>query len=301
MIAIRYGLIYPFLKIYHIDFELSLLNFVLLVASTVFIAAGGYVINDYFDRKIDMENKPDKVVVGTHIESRRVMSLHNAFTAIGLILGFYVSFDLDRNSFSIIFIIISGALWFYSTLYKRHLLVGNLLIALLTAVVPLLVLLYDVPLLLEKYQLVFLSKPEVYKEIQYMMYSVVLFAGFAFLTTLVREIIKDIQDMEGDCECYRVTIPIAWGVTAAKIISSVLTLVTIGALWFIYYIFLQNDIWSLLYVSIVLTLPLLILIVMLIKSDSPKAYGRVSNLLKIIMVLGLLYVVPFYFYVTAGV
>jgi 4-hydroxybenzoate polyprenyltransferase len=133
------------------------------------------------------------------------------------------------------------------------------------------------------------------------MYSVVLFAGFAFLTTLVREIIKDIQDMEGDCECYRVTIPTAWGVTAAKIISSVLTLVTIGALWFIYYIFLQNDIWSLLYVSIVLTLPLLILIVMLIKSDSPNAYGRVSNLLKIIMVLGLLYVVPFYFYVTAGV
>ncbi len=294
MLLIRYGVIFPFLKIHGFQLQLSLINFILLVLSTVFIAAGGYVINDYFDRRIDMTNKPNQVIVGTHIERRKVMSLHNILTATGLALGFYLSYDIGQESFAFVFIIISGALWFYSTLYKRQLLIGNFLIALLTAIVPLLIVLYDVPSILNHYHYTFIRLPELYIEMKYMMYAVVMFSGFAFLTTFAREIIKDIQDMEGDRTCKRNTLPIVFGVNVAKSVAIFFILVTIIALSVIYFIFLQNDMLSLLYLLIALIAPMLSLVYFLIKSNSTKDYKFSSQLLKIIMVLGLLYVIPFY-------
>ena len=300
MLAIRYGVIYPFLKVYKFEFQFSDLNFFLLVLSTVLIAAGGYVINDYFDRKIDMTNKPEKVVVGIHIERRRVMSLHNLLTAMGLALAFYLSFSIGQSSFSFVFVVISGALWFYSTLYKRQLLVGNILIAILTALVPLIVVLYDVPAILKYYHLVFEQQYDLYVEMQYMMYAVVMFSGFAFLSTFVREIIKDIEDMEGDSTCERRTVPIVLGVPFAKGLSVLLIFATILALWFIYYIFLQGDTISLVYVLVVLTAPLMSLIYFILKAKVPKDYHFSSQFLKVIMLLGLLYVVPFYLSITQG-
>jgi len=295
MLAIRYGVIYPFLKLYQFEFVLSNLNFGILVLATVFIGAGGYVINDYFDRRIDMTNKPGEVVVGTHIERRKVMSLHNILTGIGLALGFFLSYNIDQGSFAFVFIIISGALWFYSTLYKRQLLVGNILIALLTALVPLLVVLYDVPGVLKQYQVILVQNPIYYEEMKYMMYAAVMFSGFAFLTTFVREIIKDIQDMEGDRDCGRNTLPIAWGIPVAKGVSVFLIIATIFSLLFIYYIFLQGNTISLIYLLVALIAPLLSLIMFILKANSPKDYKFSSQFLKVIMLLGLLYVVPFYF------
>lgn len=299
MLLIRYGVIYPFLKIYGFEFQLGDLNFALLILSTVLIAAGGYVINDYFDRKIDMTNKPDEVVVGTHIERRKAMSLHNVLTALGLALGFYLSYSIGRTNFAFVFIIISGALWFYSTLYKRQLIIGNILIAFLTGLVPLIVVLFDVPVILEHYHLAFVNNPMYYTEIKYMMYAVMMFAGFAFLTTIVREIIKDIQDLEGDAECFRNTIPVAWGTKAAKWIAQCFIIITIFALAFIYYIFLQGHTFSLLYVIIALVFPLLALMFVLSKAKTPSDFRKSSQFLKIIMILGLLYVVPFYMSVTS--
>jgi len=295
MLAMRYGVLFPFLKNYKFEFVFSDFNFFLLILATVLIAAGGYVINDYFDRQIDMTNKPERVVVGTHIERRKVMGLHNLLTALGLAIGFYLSYSIDKNSFAFVFIIISGALWFYSTLYKRQLLIGNFIIALMTAMVPLLVVLFDIPLILEKYHYIFLKHSFYYKEVKYAMYAVTMFAGFAFLTTMAREIIKDIQDIEGDLDCGRNTLPIAWGISVAKIIASIFLVFTMVSLGFIYYIFLQNDMPSLLYLLVFIIAPLLSLIYFLIKSKSTKDYRFTSNFLKIIMVLGLLYVVPFYF------
>ena len=295
MLAMRYGVLYPFLKNYKFEFVFSDLNFALLILATVLIAAGGYVINDYFDRQIDMTNKPDRVVVGVHIERRKVMGLHNLLTALGLSIGFYLSYSIDKNSFAFIFIIISGALWFYSTLYKRQLLIGNVIISLMTAIVPLLVVLFDIPLILEHYHYIFLKKIFYYNEIKYAMYAVSMFAGFAFLTTMAREIIKDIQDLEGDLECGRNTLPIAWGVSVAKVVATIFIVLTMLSLGFVYYIYLQNDILSLVYLLVFLIAPLVSLIYFLIKSVNPKDYRFVSNLLKVIMVFGLFYVIPFYY------
>lgn len=297
MLVVRYAIIASFLKLHHLSFQLSNLNFIFLVLATVLVAAGGYVINDYFDRRIDMENKPTKVIVGTQIERRRVMGLHNILTAMGLMVGFYVSYAIDRSSFALIFIIISGALWFYSTLYKRQLLVGNILIALLTAAVPLLVLLYDGAELFRSNILVFQMYPAVYSDMQYMIYAVVLFAGFAFFTTLTREIIKDIEDMEGDSSCQRNTVPIAWGILTSKIIISILLIITILAIAFIYYIFLQGDMISLWYILLLLVAPIISLLVLLWIARSPKQFHFCSQFLKLIMIFGLLYAIPFYHFI----
>lgn len=300
MLSIRYGVIYPLIKIYGFDLQLSLFDFILLMFATVLIAAGGYVINDYFDRRIDMENKPDDVIVTTHIARRSVMSLHNTLTGIGLLFGFVLSYRIDQNSFSILFIIISGALWFYSTLYKRQLLVGNILVSVLTALVPLMVMLYDVPLIIAQYRPMIIQNIQLYKDIHYMMYAVLLFSGFAFLTTMSREIIKDIQDFEGDSTCQRKTVPIVWGVKIAKIIALIFLALTLVALGFIYHIFLQNDLISLIYIILVLSIPILILMVLILKAHSSKDFKFCSQILKLIMVLGLLLVIPFYLYITSS-
>ena len=184
MIAIRYGVEYPFLKFNGFEFQFSSIKFILLILSVVLIAAGGYAINDYFDRKIDLLNKPDKVVVGTHFDSRKAMTIHNLFTFIGLIIGLYLSYDIGYISFSFIFAIITGALWFYSTVYKRQLIVGNIIIALLTAVVPFMVLLYDLPPINKHYILVFTKNPQYVIEMKYMMYAVFFILWFCIFNNI---------------------------------------------------------------------------------------------------------------------
>ena len=292
MLAIRYGVEYPFLKFNGFEFQFPLFKFILLILSVVLIAAGGYAINDYFDRKIDLLNRPDRVVVGTHFDSRNAMTIHNLFTFIGLMIGLYLSYDIGHLNFSFIFAIITGALWFYSTIYKRQLIVGNIIIAILTAIVPFMVLLYDLPLINQYYNLVFVKNPQYVIEMRYMMYAVFIFSGFAFLSTLVREIIKDMEDANGDEAFNRRTIPIIWGNTVAKSIAIVLIIATIVSLALIYFVFTQNML-SLIYLLVFLIAPMFALIYFLIKANDAKDFLFCSQLQKIIMLIGLLYVIPF--------
>ena len=292
MLAIRYGVEYPFLKFNGFEFQFPLFKFILLILSVVLIAAGGYAINDYFDRKIDLLNRPNKVVVGTHFDSRNAMTIHNLFTFIGLMIGLYLSYDIGHLNFSFIFAIITGALWFYSTIYKRQLIVGNIIIAILTAIVPFMVLLYDLPLINQYYNLVFVKNPQYVIEMRYMMYAVFIFSGFAFLSTLVREIIKDMEDANGDEAFNRRTIPIIWGNTVAKSIAIVLIIATIVSLALIYFVFTQNML-SLIYLLVFLIAPMFALIYFLIKANDAKDFLFCSQLQKIIMLIGLLYVIPF--------
>src|SRR5665647_2015447 len=117
-------------------------DFILLVAATVFITAGGYIINDYFDIKTDLINK-GKVIVGTKIPRRQAMMWHNIFNIAGVSLGFYISWRAGNIWFGAIFLAVSGLLYFYSASYKRQFLIGNMVVAILTAMVPLLVAVYE--------------------------------------------------------------------------------------------------------------------------------------------------------------
>ena len=112
---------------------------VLLTIAVVFVAAGGYVINDYFDVKIDRINRPDSVIVTRTISKPAAMRLSVILSAIGVISGIVAAVLLKSMTIGIIMIIVPGLLWFYSSSYKRLLIIGNVTIALLAATTPLLV------------------------------------------------------------------------------------------------------------------------------------------------------------------
>lgn len=257
--------------------------FILLVAATVLITAGGYVINDYFDIKTDLINK-GKVIVGTKIPRRQAMMWHTIFNIAGVAIGFFISWKAGYFMLGALFLLVSGLLYFYSASYKRQFLIGNLVVAILTAMVPLLVVVYEWPALYRFYKINALSLPE----INFIFYWVGGFALFAFLTTLTREIIKDIEDFDGDIAYGRNTVPVVIGVLSAKIVSICLVIVTVILLYLTWYFFV-NDIITLIYLSAVIVLPLLFVVYKIVVSNNRKQLHKASTIMKIVMLTGILY------------
>ena len=258
-------------------------DFILLVLATVFLTAGGYVINDYFDIQTDLINK-GKVIVGTKIPRRHAMMWHNIFNIAGVAAGFYISWKAGYLMLGALYLIVSGLLYFYSASYKRQFLVGNVIVALLTAMVPLLVVCYEWPALYRFYTINAISLPE----FNFIFYWIGGFALFAFLTTLTREIIKDIEDFEGDVAYGRNTVPVVIGVLSAKVVSICLIILTVAFLYLAWYFFI-NDIFTLIYLSVAIVLPLLFVIYKLVISKSRKQLHYASSFMKIVMLTGIFY------------
>jgi 4-hydroxybenzoate polyprenyltransferase len=283
-VLIRQCLIVPLLKQVNMEPQLSLALFVLLVIATVFITAGGYAINDYFDRKIDRVNKPHSLIVGNLIYPRHAMAYHLFFSITGVLLGTWVAIRAGELYLSLVFFMVSGLLWFYSTIYKRELLLGNIIVALLTALVPFLVLLFELPLMARNYGTGITSLTRV------LMTWVLGFSLFAFLINLIREIVKDGEDFEGDHAYGKKTIPVMWGIKAARWISVALICVTIALLTAAWLYFVP-DIVTLLYFIILLLIPLLFVAILLLKGGDKKLFHKASILLKIIMLAGIGYMI----------
>jgi 4-hydroxybenzoate polyprenyltransferase len=257
--------------------------FAMLVASTVLITAGGYVINDYFDIKTDLINK-GKVIVGTKIPRRKAIMWHSVLNIAGVLLGFFISYKSGYIWMGLLYIIVSGLLYFYSASYKRQFLIGNIIVAFLTAMVPMLVVLYEWPALYKYYT----ENAVILPRINFITYWIGGFALFAFLTNLIREIIKDIEDFEGDIAYGRNTVPIVIGVMSAKIVSVGIIVVTIILLYLIWHFYI-NDTITLIYISAAIVLPLLIVTFKLLRSTEKKQIHNASSLMKIVMLTGLLY------------
>lgn len=263
--------------------QFPLYYFILLVAATVLITAGGYVINDYFDIKTDIINK-GKVIVGTKIPRRQAMMWHNIFNITGVATGFYISWKAGYMMLGVLFLLVSGLLYFYSASYKRQFLIGNVIVAILTAMVPLLVVAYEWPALYRYYAINAVSLPQ----FNFIVYWVGGFALFAFLTTLTREIIKDIEDYDGDIAYGRNTVPVVLGVLYAKIVSICLIVLTVALLYLVFYFFI-NDIITLVYISTVIVLPLIFVVYKLVVSSNRKQLHNASAIMKIVMLTGILY------------
>lgn len=257
--------------------------FVLLVAATVFITAGGYIINDYFDIKTDLINK-GKIIVGTKIPRRQAMMWHSIFNITGVAAGFYISYKAGYIWLGTLFLIVSGLLYFYSASYKRQFLIGNIIVALLTAMVPLLVVFYEWPALYKYYTINAIILPR----INFIIYWVGGFALFAFLTNLSREIIKDIEDFEGDLAYGRNTVPVVIGVLSSKILSVVLITVTIILLYLAWHFFVSDTI-TLIYLTVAIVFPLLVVIFKLLISNEKRQIHSASRIMKIVMLTGILY------------
>ena len=289
--AMRYLIMEPLLPSASFSLQFSNIHFFLLVLATIFIAAAGYIINDYFDTRTDRINKPDRVVVGVSMNRHTAMTLHTIFNIIGVGLGIYLSIHVGIISMSFIFFLTAGLLWFYSTNYKRPFLIGNLTVSFLTAMVPLIVVLFEIPMLNKEYGTIMLQYNSSFN---YIFIWVAGFSIFAFLTTLIREIIKDAEDFEGDAAYGMRTLPIVVGTKWTKLILSLLITGTLFLLIFILVKFIlfsagQTDFISLTYFTAFLVISFFILLTLILIAKDKADYHRASVLIKLIMLFGVLY------------
>lgn len=233
-------------------------EFFLMVASTACIAAGGYIINDYYDQKIDMINRPEKVVVGTLFRRRLAMVAHFLLSIIGIIIGFLI-----KSEVGIIHIFSTFSLWFYSNSLRRLPIVGNLIVSIMSGMALLLV-----PIYLGR------NEPIVYA-----------YAIFAMTIVLIREVVKDIEDVKGDSTFGCQSIPVVWGIRSAKYF--ILLVIIIGGLSLISFLVLIDN-WLVRYYFIML-LPLFIWFVFnLIKADRQNDYAGLRSFTNLIILTGLI-------------
>jgi 4-hydroxybenzoate polyprenyltransferase len=229
----------------------------LIVASTVMIAAAGYIINDYYDIKIDLINKPDRVVIGKTITRRYAIFFHTIISVTGVGMGLLINWKVGAVNFVSVFL-----LWLYSNNLKRLPLIGNLVVSLLTG--------------LSIFLLSFLYE-------QYLP-LVMTYSLFAFFMTLIREIVKDMEDMKGDTTFGCRTLPIVWGIRKTKsFLYGTILVFSFLVLWLDY----QQLKISWIYFIPLLFVPMSILFYRLLKADTKKEFYQLSQLCKIIMLLGI--------------
>ena len=261
----------------------------LLMCAAMLIGAGGYVINDYFDVKIDRINRPDEVVVTRSVSKPAAMRLSIGLSGTGIACGIAAAVLLRSLTLGILFVIIPGLLWFYSSSYKRLFLIGNLIIALLAGLTPLIVAMANVAQL----ELLYASILP-YMSLPHDLYCWLGgFGLFAFLLTWIREIVKDLQDQMGDRELECHSMPIVWGEKWTKVFVTgliVLTIATIGHLW--YHVLPFPISWSSLstrYIVFGIVIPLLCALCLLWAAKIPSDYKSCQQILKLAMVFGTLY------------
>jgi 4-hydroxybenzoate polyprenyltransferase len=294
MVLMRYAIIEPILSILPFSaagstgaeqmvLQFAWYDFIILVLSTVFITAAGYVINDYFDIKTDLVNR-GKVIVGTVVSRRKAMMWHNILNVLGITGGFYVSYKIGYFWLGIFFLLISGLLYFYSATYKRQLLVGNIIVSILTAAVPFMVVVFDIAPVYTYYSQIASDMPS----LAILFYWVGGFSVFAFLVSLAREMVKDMEDYEGDRAYGSNSLPVAMGMKGAKTVTVSIVAIIILLLLFVWYFHL-NDLITILYIGSVLILPLLIAVYFTVKGKDQRDFHIASLWIKIVMLSGILY------------
>lgn len=279
-----------------INFELNNRLFDLVILSTVLIAAAGYIINDYFDVKTDLINHPDTVVVDKVIKRRWAIILHITFTFLGLVIGMYAALKTGYLRLAIFHFAAAGLLWFYSTHLKKTLLIGNIVVSLLTASVAFIPLVYEMGVM-QKLHPGFITE---YRHAILSSFKVVfIFSLFAFITSLAREIIKDMEDYNGDKATGGLTMPIVWGIRSSKLVALFALIVTALLLIFAVYNTVRSErvIFSVntVYILLTLILPLLLLAAFVLKASKKEHFKKASLLLKFIMLMGLCYSFIFYY------
>ncbi len=315
MVLMNYCVVMPLLTCFGLDGSVLLPNmiFLLLLLGSILIGAGGYAINDYFDTKIDLINRPDKLIVGHSITKDQAARIHHIVTILGVLSGLSAACLLRSVTVGLLFLMSAGLLWFYSASYKRVFLLGNVTVACCTALLPLLIAIAHHA---------WLTRPDHFGDllqqtpVSRVIYgSMALFALFAFLLTLVREIIKDMEDLNGDRESECHTVPVVIGVAKAKILVSILVAVTLSLAVWTYVSYLKDfplfnpapnifgqipevpidpSFATLRYLLIAVVLPLLFTLIITLRAVTPRDFHHASTLAKVTMLLGSLYSILFY-------
>ncbi len=284
MYMLRFFVLIPLLESNGLNEQMGNFCFLLLALSTMLLAAAGYIINDLYDVDADMKNKPEKVVIGKSIKLRKAENLHLLLNAIAVAIGIYISYRIGLRSVSLSFLLVAGLLYFYSTTYKGQLVFGNILVAFFAALVPLMVVMFELPLLNAKYKL-FLSP---HFNFNYLLVWFIIYAVFAFLISFAREIVKDMEDFSGDAANGYNTLPVKCGMKFSKIVTiSVLTVTAILVFYFLI-VFIHDPV-SLVYILPFIVLPLIYTGYFILKASGKNDYEKASLYLKLIMLAGIFY------------
>jgi 4-hydroxybenzoate polyprenyltransferase len=253
--------------------DLTQQRFIFLCLATLLVGAGGYIINDYIDVKLDLINKPDKVVVGQHISRRWSMFLHFVVTGAAIILGLLIGIKVT-------FAILTATvlLWLYSVSFKRQFLIGNIVVSFLSSFVIIINYVYDNSLNAE---------------------LIAAYSFFAFSLTLLREIIKDTEDMRGDGKFDCKTIPIVIGVRKTKNVLLTIDLVLLAILFLYTFLYIGSYSFSypavkgtfLFYMLFAVITPLAAMLYFIKTADTTSDFHRLSSFCKIVMVLGMLSII----------
>jgi 4-hydroxybenzoate polyprenyltransferase len=263
---------------------LTPLNWWLVASATVLIAASGNVVNDIFDQDIDVHNRPDRVVVGSALTEQQAWNLYYVLITLGVGAGMYLCLQLGNISNSLVFLLTAGGLYFYSYSYKRQFVIGNLVVAFMAGLVPFM------PLYVEM-----MCNETEWNQLPWAP-ILVAYGFFAFLTTLLREVIKDMEDIKGDQLLRCRTVPIVIGLNGAKLVVLLLVLVLVAAVAWLQKAWLQqHDLTSVIYFLVTVQLPAAVVAARVVLGSEPKDFRLASTLTKVLMLGGILSMIVYRF------
>ncbi len=278
-LLIKYALFEPFLKTTELTITLNGFGFGLLLLSTLCIAAAGNIINDIYDVETDLVNRPSKVIIGKRLSEKTAYTLYIIFNVIGVLLGFYLSNLVGRSGFFAIFVIISALLYVYASYLKRMLLLGNIVISILVGLSLLIVGIFElIPAITAQNQVTQLTFFKILFD----------YALFAFLINLVREIIKDLEDIDGDYKMGMHTLPIAIGrERTSQVVFFLILLPLFGSIYYVGNYLLNYELF-IGYFAVMVVVPLIYISIKSFNAKTKKQYHHISNMLKLVMLFGVL-------------
>jgi 4-hydroxybenzoate polyprenyltransferase len=272
-------ILFGFLKMQDIPLALALWQYYLLIISTVCIAAGGYIINDIMDQDVDGINKPKKAIVGHSISENFAYNLYVAFSIVGVGIGFYLSKIIGRPNFVTVFILCAALLYIYSTSFKQIMIVKNIVVAFLLAFSILIIDLF----------MIFPATDITNKEQMLPVFSVLIdFSIIAFIINMLREMVKDLEDVNGDYNNGIQTLPVALGVArTTKLVFGLSFIPTICILYYMYVNLFELQ-FATVYILGFLIGPLLYFSIKIWSAKNKKDYTHLSDVLKLIIFLGII-------------
>lgn len=262
----------------------------LITAASVFIAAGGNIINDYFDLNIDKINKPHKLIVEKYISRRYAIFLHLLLSLAGIMCSVFVAHRLNILWLGMANTIAVLLLFIYSASLKKKFLIGNILVSTLTAWVIMV-------LALPEYEVLILD-PQNKNEVFNKMFRLgILYASFSFVISVIREVIKDMEDVDGDRKYDCKTMPIVLGLNATKVFVAVWLIVLIALLIIAQIYVIRFGWWlSIIYAICGLIIPLCIVLKKTFAAQSAANFHKLSSNIKLIMLAGILSMIFFKLY-----
>ena len=269
---------YSFLNGSGISLSLSNTYFLMLLIATISIAAAGYIINDVYDVDIDKINKPKSVIINKFITEKSAISFFVFFNALGLVLSSFLAYKIGHLAYGLIYLFMAFSLLQYAQSWKNLLFVKNILVSFLVALSVLLVGIYDI----------IPTTTPLNAHSQSIVFSIVIdYTLFAFLMNLIREIVKDAEDVDGDQKKDVKSIILVYGIKKTKLLLYFLNVLLIIAVIYYTLTFFSFSNISLIYMFLLVAFPSIVNFVWLIKAKEKRDFKKISKLLKLIMLFGL--------------